>query len=124
MQVILDGIAQLDTTSLEDFAGKVSHILASRKAPALTRKETDLLKSINQGISPAILSRFDELQLKQKTESLTSSEKDELTQLIDVTEVAEVKRLQSLTVLAGLWKVSVEVLRQKLGINAPEPHAW
>ena len=48
----------------------------------------------------------------------------ELMGLVDQIEALEGKRLESMIALAQLWNISLEELRERLGIKAPEPHVW
>jgi len=50
---VLDGVAQLDTPTLEQFVYQVSSLLAHRKAPSLSQRETELLAEINRGLATA-----------------------------------------------------------------------
>ena len=65
-----------------------------------------------------------ELQAKQKEGGLSEKEHQELMGLVDQVEALEAKRLESMIALAHLWNISLEVLRERLGIKAPEPHVW
>ncbi len=62
-----------------------------------------------------------ELQAKQKEGALTEKEHEELMSLIGQIEALEGKRLESMIALAELWNISLEELRERLGIKAPEP---
>ena len=61
VQVVLEGIDQLDTLSLEHFADKVNNLVAKRKTVSLSEQETALMKQINKGIAPKISNHFNEL---------------------------------------------------------------
>ena len=65
-----------------------------------------------------------ELQAKQKESALAKEEQKELMGLVDKIEALEGKRLESMIALARLWDISLEQLRERLGINAPETHVW
>ena len=51
-------------------------------------------------------------------------EHQELMGLVDQVEALEGKRLERMIALAQLWNISLEELRERLGIKAPEPHVW
>ena len=122
LEAIVDGLAELDTSELEAFADEVNTLLAQRKAPSLSKEETQLIARINQGIPLEVVERFQQLRDKQSGSSLFSKEKEELANLVDQMEAQEAKRLEDMITLAGIWKVSVDELRIRLGIQAPEPH--
>jgi len=124
LQSILEGINQLDTLALERFANKVNLLVAKRKAPSLSEQETTLLRKINKGIPAQKNKRLLVLQTKNKSDSLSVGEKSELTKLIDYVEELEVKRLQNMIALSKIWKMSLEQLREKLGIPTPPVHVW
>lgn len=122
LEAIVDGLTELDTSELEAFADEVNTLLAQRKAPSLSKEETQLIARINQGIPLEVVERFQQLRDKQSGSSLNSREKEELADLVDKMESQEAKRLEDMITLAGIWKVSVDELRIRLGIQAPEPH--
>jgi len=124
LKFILEGIDQLDTLALESFANKVNLLVAKRKVPSLSKKETTLLRKINKGIPVQKSKRLLTLQTKSKSGSLSVEEETELTKVIDYVEELEVKRLQNMIALAKIWKMSLEQLREKLGIPTPPVHVW
>ncbi|CAN2042005.1 hypothetical protein GMMP15_660048 [Candidatus Magnetomoraceae bacterium gMMP-15] len=60
--------------------------LAKRKAPSLSKKESELLFKINRGLPSKIQRRFNELTAKRQAETLTPSEHKELLKLIEQIE--------------------------------------
>ena len=120
---VLDEVSRLDTPHLEDLLLEVSLMLAERKAPHLSRRESELLMKINRGLSAEVQRRYDELMDKLRNETITSAERQELLQLIDQIEQADAERLQYLIELAQLRNVSVEELMAQLGIQPPAIHA-
>ncbi len=120
---VLDEVSRLDTPHLEDLLLEVSLMLAERKAPHLSRRESELLMKINQGLSAEVQRRYDELMDKLRNETITSAERQELLRLIDQIEQADAERLQYLIELAQLRNVSVEELMAQLGIQPPAIHA-
>lgn len=114
---LLNGVAQLETTDLEQFVGQINVLLAQRKVPSLPRRETELLELINQGLPEAIQSRYDALQAKLNDETIAPDEHQELLALIDPVEQATVDRLRSLIELSQLRQVSLDELMTQLGIH-------
>ena len=114
---LLESLKQLlKEAEIEDKNGERAH--------ALSREETELLTAINEGLPDNVHSRFMELQAKQKEGGLSEKEHQELMDLVDQVEALEAKRLESMIALVQLWNISLEELRERLGIKAPEPHVW
>lgn len=124
LQAIVEGLSDLDTPTLEAFVEKVNLLLAQRKSSSLTQEETQLLLQINQGISIEVLDRFYAIQKKQRESALSTDEQSEMEELVKEIENVEAKRLESMISLAGLWEITVDELKERLGINAPDPHVW
>jgi len=57
-----------------------------------------------------------ELQTKQKKAALVAKEEEELFQLVDYIEDLEAKRLKHMIALARLKSMTLEELREKMGI--------
>ena len=121
---ILEGISQLDTESLENFALQVNQLLAHRKAPHLTDEETSLIREINTGIAPDRLARYHQLMATQKTSELSPAQEQELIALADEMESQDVRRMEQLIALAALWNMRVPAVCERLGISTPDPHVW
>jgi len=118
---LLDGVAQLDTPALESLLSQVSLVLAQRKAPRLSKQESTLLQKINLGLPAVTQQRYIELQTKLHSQIITADEYQELLQLIDVVELADANRLQSLLELAQLRQMSLDKVMDQLGIHPPHP---
>ena len=123
-QVILDSLAKLETPALESFAEQVNSLLAKRKTASISLEETQLLLAINKGLPKEILERLHALQLKQRNKGISPDETKELEEIIYIIEKQEAERLENLLALAQSWDMSLEDVREKLGINAPEPNVW
>ncbi|MEL6555450.1 MAG: STAS/SEC14 domain-containing protein [Cyanobacteria bacterium J06621_11] len=119
---LLEGVAQLETSELENFLTQASLLLAQRKATALPTTESDLLKKINQGLPTDIQQRYDALREKLRQEELSSAEHKELLEFVDVVEQASAERLQHLIALSQLRQVSLDELFQQLDIHPPTVH--
>ena len=63
--------------------------------------------------------RFDELNRKRRSEGLTEAEQNELLPLIDQMEAFDVQRVQALSELAQLRRLSLKALMQELQIRTP-----
>lgn len=116
---ILEAVDQLSTPDLEEFVSQAIAIRARRREPSLSHSESVLLLQINQGISPELRGRSDELNAKSNNETLMPEEHFELLQLIDKIEAANVERTKLLATLADMRGVSLSKLMQDLGIISP-----
>ena len=114
---LLENLKQfLKEAEIEDKEGEGAH--------ALSREETQLLTAINEDLPDNVHLRFMGLQAKQKESALSEKEHQELMGLVDKIEALEGKRLERMIALARLWDISLEELRERLGIKAPEPYVW
>ncbi len=98
---------------------QVMSLQAKRKAPCLSVDETELMLNINQGLSPDMQTRFDELVVKRQAETLTQEEHQELVLLTDQTEKMDAERMKYMAELARIRGVSLEVLMEELEIRPP-----
>ena len=114
---VLQGLARLGTTELEQFVEKVMALQAQRRAPSLPKDETELLQQINRGLPANVRQRYDVLNAKLHDETITPQEHEELLTLIDRVELADAERMQRLIALARLRGVSVDILMKQLGIH-------
>lgn len=116
---LLKAAGQLNQRELEQFAFQVIALRAQRQAPSLPQAEAELLLKINQGVSPEVQKRYDELIAKRRAESLTPNEYEELLHLADQTEKLETRRMEHLAELARLRRISLTDLMGNLGIRSP-----
>ena len=114
---VLQGLARLGTTELEQFVEKVIALQAQRRAPSLPQNETELFQQINCGLPADIRQRYDALNAKLHDETITPQEHEELLTLIDRIELADAERMQRLVALARFRGVSVDTLMEQLGIR-------
>jgi hypothetical protein len=114
---VLNGVAQLDTMALEEVLQQVSRLLARRKAPSVPQREVELLQQISNYLSPAVRTRYHELNVKLHNETITETEHQEFLVLVDQIEVADAKRLQHLIELAQLRGVPLATLMTQLGLG-------
>ena len=117
---ILETIKRLETPVLESFLDEVSLILARRKSVSLSKKESTLMDKINNGVSIQVRERQKELSLKNRYENLIAKEKQELLQISQQIEEADILRLTSLIELAQTREVSVDTLMNEFGLKSYE----
>lgn len=116
---ILSSVAQLNVADLEQFVSQVSTILARRRAPSLSERETILLQKINNGTPGPVRQQYHLLDAKRRNETLTEAEHNQLLLLIEQIERSDAERLASLIELAQLRGITVDALMHQLGIRAP-----
>jgi hypothetical protein len=114
---VLQGLARLGAKELEQFIDKVIALQAQRRAPSLSKNETELLQQISRGLPADIRQRYEALNAKLHDETITPQEHEELLTLIDRIELADSERMQRLVALAQLRGVSVDTLMEQLGIR-------
>jgi hypothetical protein len=113
---LLEAVEQLSTPELEEFVTKVIALQARRRAPSLSKTETELLLTINQGLTTDLQKRYDELIAKRQDENISPEEFTELVSLTDQLEAQAVKRAEALSELARLRQTSLPALTQSLVI--------
>lgn len=114
---MLKNIEALDTPVLETFLEEVNLILARRKAPSFSLQETELMLKINHGVPRTIRKRQKELSLKNRYETITKKEHQELIRLGILIEQSDLIRLNSLIELAEIQHTTVDKLMDKLGLK-------
>ena len=116
---LLEAASQLNPGELEQFVTQVIALQARRRAPSVTKTETELLMKINNGLPTDVRARYWVLIGKRQEESLTEEEYEELLRLSDQTEQLQVERLEALIELAQLRGTTLDALMDSLGIKAP-----
>lgn len=117
LEDILQGIAQLEIGELEKFTDRVMDLRASRRAPRLSKQESDLLQKINQGLSAEAWQRYDSLNEKLHEETISPEEHQEFLKLVEQIEMADAERLFHLIELSRIRGVSVDALMDQLGLR-------
>ena len=78
------------------------------------------MDKINNGVSIQVRERQKELSLKNRYENLIAKEKQELLQISQQIEEADILRLTSLIELAQTREVSVDTLMNEFGLKSYE----
>ena len=118
-QEVLKGFAKSEVSDLERFMEQLSILIARKKVPSLSKKETELIKKINRGLPEKIQSRYSKLLPKSVNHSLTETEYQELSDILPMMENLGVERLKHMIELATLWETSVDEVMKRLGIKPP-----
>ena len=72
---VLEGVSGLDTPELENFLSEVAQLLIKRKVKSLSKRETELLFSINQRLLPLKdQETYNRLYQKLQDETLSPTE--------------------------------------------------
>ena len=114
---ILKGMSKLDNDDLEQFMQKLGNMVAQRKAPHLTERETVLLSAINQTIPADLQSRYEKLAEKQNHDTISPPEHEELLNLIENLEMKHAERLGYLIDLAHFRGVALDELAKQLKLR-------
>ena len=118
MEEILNNVSKMKTADLEVFLKEVAHLLAQRKAPIISKRESQLLLRINKPLlSVKAQKQLDLLNTKLQEETIIDSEHKILMALISKREKKGVKRLEALIELAQLKKKSPKDLMIKMGLS-------
>jgi hypothetical protein len=119
---LLQAALQMPRAELEQFVARLLALKISQDTPHLSKAESELLLTINEGIPSATQQRLDALIAKRQAHTLTRGEHQELLQITEQIEQRDAERLQHLIELAALRHVTLDALMQQLGLQ-PAPHA-
>lgn len=116
---VLNGIAQMNLSDIEEFLSQVSNVLAKKKAPNLSARESELLLAINKPWTDKKTARFKILIKKLQDETLSEKEHTEYMKLVNERQDRSIERLKNLIELAAIRNISVSELSEQLGIHSP-----
>lgn len=111
---MLQAVKQLKTSELEGFFWQIISLMARRKAPGLSKQESEIMMKINRGISPEIQEYYNKLIAKRRSEILTAEEYGELLKLTAQIEKLDVERLEYLKELACIRQISLTAIMKQL----------
>lgn len=114
---LLRNVETMEMPILETFLEEVSLILARRKAANFSKEEAVLMEKINHGISQATRDRQKELSLKNRYETISETEREELLSISTQIEMNDLVRIQSISELAQIQQITVDELMHKLGLK-------
>lgn len=114
---IISSMTELELPDLEQFRNQLNLIIAQKKAPSLSKRETELLLKINQVLSNEQLSRYEALKVKMEEDNISVKEHKELLSIVKEMEVIDVVRLEALVELSQIRGISVQQLMKDLGIK-------
>jgi hypothetical protein len=109
----IEGTWEEILANADRFSGKRVRVTLLEKE---TSKESDLLREIELGISADTRSEYHILIGKRQAENLTEAEQQQLIEISDRLEVANVNRMKALIELAKLRGQSLSTVMHELGI--------
>jgi hypothetical protein len=113
----IEGTWEEILANANEFSGKrVRLTLFEQNLP----RDSDLLKEINLGVSADTWTAYHSLIAKRQAEILTEEEQQQLIEISDRLEAANVSRMKALIELSNLRGQSLDSLMQELVI--PESH--
>jgi hypothetical protein len=110
---------QLSPADLQRFRSQVLALSARRAASSVPQSEAQCLMRISQRLPRELQRRYDELIAKRDAETLTAEEHDELLRLSQQAEAIDVQRVEALTTLAQLRRVTLSDVLRQLKIDSP-----
>ena len=114
---LLESVDSLPDDQLQAFTEQVLRLNASRRSPALSTSETQLLKEINRPLPADRVARYRELVGKRDADTLTTDEHSELCDLSDWLEERNAERLGHVGDLARLRAVALSEMMDQLGLQ-------
>lgn len=115
---ILHSVSALDTKDIIQFMHEMGKIVANRNANVLSKRESELLKSINQAIPKKLQDDYQNLNIKLNDETISEQEYQLLLKIIDRIERKRAKKLEFMVELARLRNISLQELGQQLQVNS------
>ena len=118
---LLQEVSCLNGPVLDKLLDQVLVLRAERRAPHLSRQETDLLLKINTPLPEETWRRYNSLYAKLKPDTITPEEYTELKDLINAVEMDNAGRIGNLIELSRLRGTTLDALMKSLGIG-PRSH--
>ncbi len=113
---LLQEVSRLSNPALDKFLDQVLLLRAERRAPHLSKKETELFATPNHHWSPETQARFNLLVTRRRANKITSEELAELRTMTDESENQAAERVRAVAELAGLRGLSFDEMWRQLGL--------
>src|SRR5947207_36271 len=110
VEELLKAADRLPNDQLERLVEQMLFVRARRRAPGLAPAEAELLLKINTGLPPALQHSYERLSAKEREETITPAEQQELLALIEQAEQLNYERVKALVELAQLRQTSLKEL--------------
>jgi len=117
---LVSAVTRLPQAEFEKFIRTICGIRPLYERHRLSRRESELLLRISQGIPSVTQHRYDELIAKRDARTLTPEEYDELLRLTDQVELLDAERVGCLTELARIRNRPLRLLMDELGITSTD----
>lgn len=118
---LLDAVLQLPRPELDKFITKLQVLRRHSEVPRLPKRESELLRKINQDVPHQLHRRYETLRRKRRQNKLTRSELQELLALTEQMEQFDVERLNLIAELAELRGLPLSELMHQMGLEPPAP---
>lgn len=115
-EAILQEVTHFSDAALDEFFGQIALLRAERRAPHLSRQETELLETINSRRPPEMQARFDFLVKRMHSNRMTRKENAEFLTLTDQSEQQAADRIKAVMDLAALRGVTFDEMWKQLGL--------
>jgi hypothetical protein len=109
-------MARLSARQLKTVIERASLLKLQKRKVLLSARESDLLRTINCGLSAEKSARLELLERKLQQEIITRPEQVQLLRLTDELERLGAQRLEALIELAAVRKTSVARLMREMGL--------
>ena len=108
-----------DYNSLQEIADQAFLAIAKRRAPSLSKQETELMAIINTALPSAEWAKVQELYGKTEAGTISKAELKEYGLLTDKMEEIAANRLYAIAELAKIKHMTAKELMNKLGLIKP-----
>jgi len=119
LETKLQNVARREGLAPDTYAAKVLTRHLHKQALAVPESEAVLLQQINLGLPEKTWRRYYDLRGKLEDETLTPDEQQELVQITDQIESANVRRMEALIKLAELRQTTLDALMDALELRPP-----
>ncbi len=113
---LLQEVSRLNGPALDKFLDQVLLLRAERRAPHLSKKETELFEVINHRRSPEAQAHFDFLIKRRRANKITSEELADLNTMTNQSEMQAAERVRAVSELADIRKLTFDEMWQQLGL--------
>lgn len=115
-EALLQEASQFSDAALDKLFGQIALLHAERRAPHLSRQETELLELINYRRPPEAQARFEFLLKRMRSARITRKEHAELLTMTDQSEQFAADRVQAVMDLAALRGLTFDEMWKQLGL--------
>jgi hypothetical protein len=113
---VIEDMARLTARELEKVIERAAVLRLQKRKLVLPTRESDLLGTINRGLSAEKGAGLEQLQKKLRQETISRREQEQLIRLSEQLEQLATERLQSLIEIAAIRKTSVAKLMNQMGL--------